>query len=251
MSRERIALQPAYVLHHRPYRNSSRLLEVFSRDHGRLGMVARGVGSRRSRLQGRLQPFRPLLLSWVGRGELATLTDAEMDGPPPALSGAALMAGFYLNELLLRLTGRHVAASRLFHDYRRALEALGRGQGLDQAVLRRFECRLLEELGYGLILEQDVDSGEPILPHRRYCYHIERGPVAVKEGEEERQGVQLTGRTLLALAAGDFPDEDSLREARRLMRRVLAFYLGDRPLRSRELFRTLESGSQGNRYREE
>ncbi len=247
MNRERVELQPAYILHHRPYRNSSRLLEVLSRDHGRFGMVARGVSSRRSRLQGRLQPFRPLLLSWSGRGELATLTGAEADGPPLLLSGAALMSGFYLNELLLRLTGRHVPFPRLFQAYRQALQRLEKG-GIDQVALRFFECRLLEELGYGLILEHDVESGAPIQPQKRYCYHIERGPVEVREGEGD--GLQLAGRSLLALAKGTFPDEECLQDARRLMRAVLAFYLGEKPLRSRQLFRALESHSQGNRCRE-
>lgn len=242
MNRERVRLQPAYILHHHPYRNSSRLLEVFTRDHGRFGMVARGVGSRRSRLQGRLQPFRPLLLSWSGRGELMTLTAAESDGLPLPLSGAALLGGFYLNELLLRLTGRHLPTPDLFALYHETLCRLGEG-GLDEGVLRSFECRLLEELGYRMVLDHDVESGAPIQPDRCYCYHIEKGPVEV--AEDGGGELRLSGSTLLALARGRFPDAASLREARRLMRRVLAFYLGDKPLRSRQLFRALEKRSQG------
>ncbi len=248
MNRERVQLQPAYILHHRPYRNSSRLLEVFSRDHGRFGMVARGVGSRRSRLRGQLQPFRRLLLSWSNRGELATLTGAETDGPSLRLVGAALMSGFYLNELLLRLTGRHVPYPELFQEYERALAAMGR-ERVDQATLRLFECRLLEALGYALNLDHEVERGMPIQPSGRYCYHIERGPVEARMAEEDGSLV-LSGRTLLALAKGTFPDEESLREARRLMRAVLTFYLGDKPLHSRTLFRALERRSQGNRCRE-
>ncbi len=237
MRGERPELQPAYILHQRPYRNSSRLLEVFSRHHGRFGMVARGVTRRRSGLQGRLQPFRPLLISWQGRGDLATMRGAEPDGEPLPLSGAALMSGFYLNELLLRLTGRHVACPALFDSYRNTLNRLAAG-GVNQEALRIFECRLLEELGYGMILDHDVQSGRPIQPHARYCYHIERGPVEVTA--QRGPGPQVAGSTLLALAAGELRDGRSLKEARHLMRMVLKHYLGGRPLRSRELFRALK-----------
>ncbi len=237
MKTERVELQPAYILHHRPYRNTSRLLEVFSRDHGRFGMVARGVFSRRSRLQGRLQPFRPLLLSWHSRGELATMSGAEPDGAPLMFSGAVLMSGFYLNELLLRLTWRHVRYSRLFQIYHQTLNQLGE-QGVNQQALRIFECRLLEELGYGMILDHDVETGQSIQPDAHYCYHIERGPVEVSA--EQGSGLRIAGSSLLALARGVFPDEASLKDARRLMRTVLTFYLGDKPLRSRELFCALE-----------
>ncbi len=237
MKTERVELQPAYILHQRPYRNSSRLLEVLSRGHGRFGMVARGVAGRRSRLQGRLQLFRPLLISWQSRGDLATMRSAEPDGMPLALSGAALMSGFYLNELLLRLTGRHVVSPELFDSYHRTLNRLA-ADGVNQEALRVFECRLLEELGYGMILDHDVQSGRPIQPDACYCYHIERGPVEVV-AQKDSSGLRVTGSSLLALAAGELRDERSLKEARRLMRLVLNHYLGDRPLRSRELFRAL------------
>ncbi len=238
MKTERVELQPAYILHHRPYRNSSRLLEVFSRDHGRFGMVARGVSSRRSPLQGRLQPFRPLLLSWYSRGELATMKGAEPDGAPLPLSGAVLMSGFYLNELLLRLTWRHVGYPRLYRIYHQTLSRLGEHR-VDQEALRLFECRLLEQLGYGMILDHDVESGLPVQADAHYCYHIEHGPVKI--GVRQGCPLPVTGATLLALANGILRDERSLKEARYLMRAVLSFYLGDKPLRSRELFRNLES----------
>ncbi len=239
MKTERVELHPAYILHHRPYRNSSRLLEVFSRDYGRFGMVARGVSSRRSPLQGRLQLFRPLLLSWYSRGELATLRGAEPDGAPLKFSGAVLMSGFYLNELLLRLTWRHVGYSRLFQIYHQTLNQLGE-QRVNQEALRIFECRLLEELGYAMILDQDVETGRPIQPDAYYCYHIERGPVEAPM--EQGSGLRVAGSSLLALADGALQDEQSIKDARRLMRSVLAFYLGDKPLHSRELFRSMETG---------
>ncbi len=238
MRTERVELQPAYVLHHRPYRNTSRLLEVFSQDHGRFGMVARGVSSHRSRLQGRLQPFRPLLLSWYSRGELATMTGAEPDGVPLMFSGAILMSGFYLNELLLRLTGRHVSYSRLFQVYHQTLNLLGETR-VNQEALRIFECHLLEELGYGMILDQDVETGQPIQPDAYYCYHIERGPVKLLAGQD--CDLRIAGSSLMALAGGVLHSDQSLKDARRLMRTVLTFYLGDKPLHSRELFLSLES----------
>ncbi len=243
MKTERVELHPAYILHHHPYRNSSRLLEVFSRDYGRFGMIARGVSSKRSRLQGRLQPFRPLLLSWHSRGELATMRTAEPDGAPPVLSGAALMSGFYLNELLLRLTGRHVPYPRLFRNYHRTLNRLGERRA-GQDALRLFECHLLQELGYGMTLDHEVEHGRPIQPEAHYCYHIERGPVELATGEPAN-GVQLAGSSLLALASGQFPDQQSRKDALRLMRTVLAFYLGSKPLRSRELFRSLKGVNRG------
>ncbi len=230
----RITLQPAYVLHARPYRDTSALLEVFAREHGRLGLVARGARGAKSKLRAVLQPFRPVLLSWLGRGDLGTLTDAEPQGVVPTCAGRGLLSGYYLNELMQRLTHRHDPHPALYDAYREALIGLNDGRWVER-VLRLFEKRLLQELGYGLVLDHDAASGAPLRAAAIYHYQLERGPVLSQAGA--CQGLLLRGSSLLSLAGDELHDECSLRESKRLMRAVLALYLGDKPLKSRDLFR--------------
>lgn len=226
---------PGYVLHSRPWRETSLIVETFTGEHGRVGLVARGVRRARSRLRGLLLPFHPLLLSWSGRGELPTLTGAETGSPVRMLRGRALFSGFYLNELLLKLLPRNDAHPGLFDDYRRALAELGGHRAFD-GVLRKFEKRLLDALGYGPTLDRTADAGVPVSPNKRYRYVPERGPVEAACAES---GPVVSGRTLLALAGEriDGGDDRERAEARRLMRAILAPHLGPRPLGSRELFR--------------
>lgn len=230
----RVALQPAYLLHRRPYRETSLLLEAFTPEHGRIGLVARGARRGRSGQQAMLQPFVPLLLSWSGRGELVTLTGAEMvTGGAPRLSGRRLLSAFYLNELLQRLLHRHDPHPALFQDYAVCLQRLAVDS--DEAwALRLFEKSLLQELGYGLALTHEAGSGTAVQPQLNYCYHFERGPHPAEGAPQE--GVALSGKTLLALAEMLSPDAEAEREAKRLMRSILNQYLGERPLHSRELF---------------
>lgn len=223
-------LSPGYLLHHRPYGNTSLLVECFTAAQGRFPAIAKGARSGRSR--GTLQPFRPLLLAALGRGEVRTLAQWEPDQAIPPLEGEALYCGFYLNELLMRLLGRDDPHPGLFLRYHRTLVGLANRQETEP-LLRRFEVELLAELGYGLLLEQEADGGEPVEPGRRYRFRLEQGPQAAGLNEPGA----LAGSTLLALA-GRIPFEgEGLREARDLMRRVLRHYLGERPLKSRELFR--------------
>jgi DNA repair protein RecO (recombination protein O) len=231
---KRVELEPSFVLHHRPYRETSLIIEVFGRDTGRLGLVAKGVRRPKSELRGLLQSFRPLLLSWSGRGELGLLVGAEADGYVRGFTGKALFSGFYMNELLMRLLHRFDPHPELFHHYRAAVEALGRGQRTE-AVLRVFEKRMLESIGYGLVLDRDIDSGEPINGDCAYRYQTDRGPVFL--GGSDGDGVRVAGETLLALARERIDDEHALDEAKRLMRAVLRRYLGDKPLATRSLFR--------------
>jgi DNA repair protein RecO (recombination protein O) len=224
-------LQPAYILHPRPYRDTSLLLEVFSRDHGRFGLVARGARGPRSRIRGLLQPFQPLLLSWSGRAELGTLHSVEADGVAPRLAGATLYSGFYLNELLMRLLQRLDPHPELYAAYAEALAGL---QTEAQRPLRRFEMQLLESLGYGLLLDHEADNGEPVHAEVEYVYTLESGPVRCSG--TEAGGLRLSGRSLLSLAAGELADAQSLADAKRLLRAALALYLGDRGLKTREVF---------------
>ena len=220
----------AYVLHGRRYGDSSLLVELLTRDLGRVVCVAKGV-LRAKRPDSRVQPFQALQVDLRGRGEVQTLARAEpLDAPLP-LSGRNLYCGLYLNELLIRLTARQDPHPRLFDDYASSVGELCRS-GPVEPVLRRFEVRLMSHLGLGLILEHD-HSGEPLVPDRRYVYDIDSGPRLATSD----QGSTVTGSTLLALHGGRVDDRETLREARQLMRRIIDYHLDGRPLRSRELFR--------------
>lgn len=228
----KVALQPAYVLHTRAYRDTSLLVEVFALEYGRVGLIARGARSAKSRVRGVLQPFRSLLMSWSGRGELHTLAAVEEAGRAPRLPGERLIAGFYLNELIMRMTQRSDPHMRLFAAYSDALMALEKPGELER-TLRIFEKRLLDDLGYQLLLDREAGNDAPVDGERRYRYLIERGPVAEAAGEHG--GVSVGGASLLSLHQEDLTDEASLADAKRLMRAVLSWYLGSRPLKSREL----------------
>ncbi|MDG4555400.1 MAG: DNA repair protein RecO [Candidatus Competibacter sp.] len=228
----RVLLQPAFILHRRPYRDTSLLLEAFSHEHGRLGLVARGAASVRSRLKSVLQPFVPLLLSWSGTGDLAALTAAEETGRPAPLPPGQVLAGLYVNELLVRLLPRQDPLPRLFIAYRMLLVELAAADA--EPPLRRFEKRLLEALGYGLSLDRDAASGTPIVAEQHYCYVLDRGPLVADSGVS---GVPISGRGLLALRDGMLTDPAVLREVKRLTRAALAEQLRGRVLKTRELYR--------------
>jgi DNA repair protein RecO (recombination protein O) len=224
-------LEAAFVLHRRAFRETSALVELFTREHGRVGLVARGVRGKRARNAGVLQPFSRLSVSWSAQGELGTLTGVEAAGPVRGLSGRRLASGFYLNELILRLTRREDPLPELFDRYAETLAALAGGAG-EAPVLRLFERDLLAALGYGLQLETDT-TGARVTDDRHYRYELEHGPVPV--GGAQPGMLHLSGASLLALASGHFGDADTEREALRLTRAALRLYLGDRPLKSREL----------------
>ncbi|MEJ2590365.1 MAG: DNA repair protein RecO [Candidatus Thiodiazotropha sp.] len=229
-------LFPACIIHRRDYRNTSLLLELFTPQEGRLPAIARGVKSARSNRSAVLQPFTPLLVGLGGRGEIRQLTHAEPEGRSYPLSGERLYCGFYLNELLMRLLERRDPFPPLYVHYVDTLRRLASDDPADRC-LRDFELVLLQELGYGLLLDQTADTGEPVEPDGIYDYFIEQGPVRAASARSDHQ---VHGRTLLCLHNRGFLDEQGTAEAKRLMRRVLAFYLGDKPLKSRELFHGLK-----------
>jgi len=237
----RVSLQPAYILHSRPYRDSSALLEVLTAEYGRMSLVARG-SRRRARGGSRgalLQPFIPLLLSFSGRGELKTLTGTEAVGQAARLRGDRMFSGMYVNELLVRLLHRHDPHPRLFALYGETLDSLQGNAVLDD-VLRRFELSLLEELGYSFDLRVDGDSGEPVQADRWYHFHPDFGLVA-QVGSADPSRPAFTGSDLLAIAAGQLGGDVRL-TAKRLLRQALASHLGDTPLKSRDLFRAASTG---------
>lgn len=226
--------QRCFVLHRREYRNTSLLVEVFGAEPGRFPAIARGAKGSRTVPAGLLQPFQPVWMTWSGRGEVKTLRSVEAAGPPVPLAGKALYCGFYVNELLMRLTGRSDAHEGLFGPYSLTLARLAEGVDPGQ-VLRVFELALLRELGYAPLLSREAYTGEPVHADRSYAYELEQGPVGLPAGPSGPG--RISGRTLLGLDAGDPLEPESAREAIALLRRLLGRYLGERPLKSRELFR--------------
>ena len=235
MSKQRIDDQPSVVLHAYPWRETSLIVEVFSRDYGRVALVARGARRPKSALRGVLLAFVPLELSWFGLGELKTLARAEWMGGQPLLQGDALMCGYYLNELLLRLSARDDPHPALFELYREVLRELASGAEI-QPLLRGFEVGLLRELGYGLRLASE--SGGAVDPAQTYAYIIERGPVLAGEGGS---GPRLSGQELIDIVAGRFDNPQTLSVAKTLMRHLIDHHLGDQPLQSRRVFRELQA----------
>jgi len=229
--------QPAYVLHSYPFKETSLVVEVFSRNFGRLGVVARGARRPKSALRGLLMAFQPLSLSWAGKAELRTLHRAERLSGHAQLSGLSLMCGFYLNELLLKLLAREDPHEGLYLAYEEALESFRAGEP-PASALRRFEKRLLRELGYGMLLDHDA-AGDPIRPEASYAYLLERGPALRAEGGPVPP-VELAGKTLLDMAADDYRDPVTLQQSRALMRFVLNHYLGGEVLHTRQLLRDLQ-----------
>ncbi|MBX3689656.1 DNA repair protein RecO [Dokdonella sp.] len=218
----RVDGQPAFVLHARAWRETSLLLEVFSRDHGRVGLVARGVRRERSRWpRGLLQPFQPLLLAWAGRGELGTLVAVEGASAPLQPQGQTLLAGMYVNEFVLRLSGRGDPHPRAFSLYAQCLARLN-GEESVAWTLRRFERDFLAAIGYGLVLDQAAD-GSPLQAAHDYAYDPEAG---ARVWQGQRSGVRVCGAALLALAADDCPATDELRQLRGLVRGVVRHLIG-------------------------
>jgi DNA repair protein RecO (recombination protein O) len=234
MHTTRTSLEPAWILHQHPYRDSSLLLEVFSRQYGRIGLVARGARSARSRWQNQLQILRPLALSWNLRGELGTLTGVDSRGTVGVYPGRQVWCACYLNELLLRLVARHDPHPDIFDAYEQALVALGDNE---EQALRIFEKRLLQSLGYGLLLDHEFDNGTPVRQDMFYEYCLERGPV--RRQQAGLDGIFLQGSSLLSLHRDELLAPQACREVKCLMRAALALYLGARPLRTREVLRQL------------
>lgn len=236
----RLDAQPAYVLHASPYRETSLLLETFTRDHGRIGLIARGVrGPKGQPLRAMLQPLQPLLLSAAGQGELLRLSRSEAAGAAIVLQGDATLSAFYLNELLLRLLPRADAQTALFWRYAECVGALAGAQpGWE---LRRFERDLLAAIGYGMALEFEADGERVVEPGQRYRYDPDLGPSLARSSESGAASGSISGSALLALAQDVCPPAAELAELRRLMRGVLRFHLGGRELRSWRIVSDLAS----------
>lgn len=244
--KQRQEAQPAFVLHTYPYRETSLVVETLTRNFGRVPLIAKGAKRPGSALRGLLLAFQPLQLTWGGKSELRVLHKAEWQGGQMPLQGTGLICGFYLNELLVRLLHRNDPHEQLFVYYQETLAALSTRNDYIP-VLRRFEQRLLQELGYALTLDHDVVSGKPTDPNEDYRYELERGPVALDENNQGH-GLQLHGKTLLDMEQGDYSSTATRQQSKALMRYILNYYLDGQPLHTRQLLKDLqhydpESGS--------
>ncbi|WP_018410325.1 DNA repair protein RecO [Methyloversatilis thermotolerans] len=237
--KQRVDGQPAFLLQAHAYRETSLIVDVFSRDYGRVGLVARGAKRPRSQLRGVLVEFQPLELGWFGAGELHTLARAEWQRAWPMLSGPRLLLGYYLNELLQRLLAREDAHPALFALYAEAVQKLATAPAdtvRHEAMLRAFEKALLRELGYGLTLAHDA-GGQAIDPAANYVFRPEQGLI---EGEGGPDDFGLSGAQALALDADDYADAQVARLAKTLMRMLIAHYLQGQELRTRRVFIELQ-----------
>jgi len=238
----------AYVLHTLPFRETSLLVDAFTERYGRVSLAARGAKRPTSALRGVLMPFQRVSLSWFGKGEVKTLHAAEWLSMTPGLNGRALICGFYLNELLVRLLPREDPHPGVFAAYQAALAALPLADRVD-AVLRPFELALLADLGYAVDLAHEAGGGVPVVAEGAYRYVPVRGLVrsagevapdgapAIRRGAPVTSSVAptISGAALLAMQSGDYSDVGTRREALRLLRAALGYYLGDKPLLSRDM----------------
>jgi len=232
----RVQSHPAFVIRTQAYSESSLLAEIFAQGFGRFGLLAKGVRRLKSPSRGLIRPFQPLLLSWSGRGELPVLSGAEAVGPAIPLVREALLCGFYMNELILRLLHRNDPHPELFQAYESGLHSLA-GKCSSEMSLRIFEKRLLKELGYALVLDREVENGAPVDPDRCYKYVPEQGPVPIHVSSDDELTVH--GSTLLELAGDKLTAQRSLSESKRLLRVILSYHLNGRPLNSRRLVQRL------------
>lgn len=225
--------QLAYILHKRAFRDTSQILEVFTRDHGRMSLMSRGSRNPRSRQNALLQLHRPLLMGWSGRGEMPLLNSVEAaELKAPRLTGRNLMSAMYVDELVMYLSHRHDVNEALFQLYHDTLAALQ--QADIEPILRLFEKRLLDCIGFSLHLESDADDGTPVSDEAWYRYIPEHGPVASGPASK---ALVFEGSALRAFAENRLEDSGHLRQIKQLTRSVLSHHLGGRKLRSRELFR--------------
>jgi DNA repair protein RecO (recombination protein O) len=231
--------QAVYVLHTYPFKETSLVVELFARDFGRVATTAKGARRPRSAMRGMLQAFQPMLATWSGKLELKTLHSLEWNGVLLLLQGEALMCGFYLNELLLRLLPREDPHEALFEYYADTLKTLAISHDL-ATTLRRFELKFLQELGYAIPLHLDA-NGLPVLTQQHYRYEAEHGAYPLRGiSARYENGVQLSGKTLIDMSNDDYHDEQTQQQSKQLMRYLLAHYLGDKPLHTRQLLIDLQ-----------
>jgi len=227
--------QAVYVLHTYPFKETSLVVELFSKEFGRIAAVAKGARRPHSAMRGMLQSFQMLSGAWSGKNELKTLHSLDWNAGLTLIKGEALMCGFYMNELLLRLLPREDAHENLFEYYANTMQTLTNGADF-ATTLRRFELKLLQEMGYAVPLRQD-ENGLDIVAENSYRYEAEYGACELKA---TKNGVQLSGKTLLNMANDDYAESLTQSQSKQLMRYLLAHYLCDKPLHTRQLLIDLQ-----------
>lgn len=261
------SLQPAYILHYTEFRETSLIVDTFTLTHGCVSMVARSARASRPGVRSLYQPFRPLLVSWVGAEGLRTLTGIEESGSPVTIIDAELACGYYINELLLRLLGKDQPQPLVFAHYALALSELAAAKVPYEVVLRTFELQMLDALGELPNLAHCTPNGNEVRADRDYLFHVANSvaipvrssddnmgflkqkhqqggatsldPTVHPDGMTSDKGIPVSGNTLLAMSQLNFTDPAVLQQARTLMRHILKAHLGDKPLKSRDLFHTL------------
>ncbi|MEO8386323.1 MAG: DNA repair protein RecO [Betaproteobacteria bacterium] len=237
-----------FVLHTYAYRETSLIVEAFTRSHGRVVLVAKGAKRPHGALRGILNPFQGLLLAWFGKSEMKTLKTAEQEKILPQLSGAALLSAFYVNELVLKLATREDPHEKLFDTYATTMALLAtlptdkRSTREIAPILRQFEVSLLQELGYALLLHGEADSHAPICAEHEYVYLVERGPLLVGTAAREpvgKAGLQVRGKTLMDMSCSDYRDPQTQTQSKQLMRMLINHLLGDKVLHTRQLIREM------------
>ena len=237
-SGRRVQQQPAYVLHHRPFRDSSQILDVVTHDYGKIALVARGSRGSKSKLAGVLRPFLPLRVSWVAKSDLGTLTGAEAVGPPAGVVGDALLSAYYVNELLLHFLHRYDPQPEIFRLYEEVLKGLVSTDRV-AACLRSFELEFLSLLGYAVNLNHEFGSHDSLVDEQFYEYRMEQGPVRVERSDG---AMVFPGKLLSGSHAQDFADPEILRAANRLLREIIGFHLGGKELKSRKVLMEVNRG---------
>jgi DNA repair protein RecO (recombination protein O) len=225
MTDSAVYLQPAFILQQRKFRETSLIIDVLTRDFGRVSLLAKGVRKAKSKTSGLLQPFIPLTMSYFGKSELKTLTDVEMIHPFIQLQGLAIYCGFYVNELVGCFLHQYDPHPEVFAYYGKCLSCLSESSKIE-AALRIFELNLMDAVGYGLQLEYDFHNNKAVHPLTNYHFNVEQGPVEAPDG-------YFSGKTLQALHLRELTDPQVLAEAKTLMRTVIAVYLHGKPLKSR------------------
>lgn len=224
---------PCYILHRRDYRESSLILEILSREHGRVNLIAKGA-KRNKKQQGiSYNLYQEYLMSWVSKSELGTLIDVELATIMTSMSPKQMMTGFYINEIILRLLHKHESHPELFDSYNKTIRELT-DNNTDSVLIRYFEKILLQSLGYGVIFDQDLNTGNAIHAEDNYYYKLDFGPTS--NSQDSRAGVPVSGRTLIGLNNETLTDTKNKNEAKVLLRSLLNQYLGDKPLASRTLY---------------
>lgn len=228
----RIDQQVAFILKSQSFKETSSIHQVFTRDYGTISIISKGSRAKNSEHGSLLQPFKPLLVSWVGKNELKTLTSVEEYAQIQLLKGTSLYCGFYVNELILSLIHKHDAHTILFYAYQSIIEQLSKADNLEP-FLRQFEKRLFDEIGYGLSLECTADGGAPIQANKYYHYIAGHG---AKEVEGNDSANDILGSALINLRENTLHDKTEQIQAKRLMRRLIDIQLDGKILKSRDLF---------------